>query len=1044
MTVFCLAGRILILLPLLTECARPMRSIVVDKDDEAREDSGTRHVVVSQRGHQFEGHRHPEAGLCSTIVPGSMITPFGSFCMCPQETAISGTKLKCVRFRDFDAWPPYEPDQAGCRCESVTFNDDLASHSQAEIIEVVREGRRKEWDELLVAATSPSSDAGFVHDSLLTKLVHFTLLGNDNPNSTRGELRAATSLLLLVGTRHASEVVKLILAEVRKWPCGKRGGVFRFMVQLYSQNTLISDIRSDILRASIDFFKSQTTCLQSDGQRYEAFITEFELACVTNGKPLYHATIAELLYDWDFTTSTFLHAMAPLWGDAHCTAAGYKEYLDPTLFGMFRDVTDFVNRSEGLADYRVAPLVIQRICAGQWGILLNRVRVSGSERRVVSLKDNFRNLDKLLWNASDNGRLLSVVRKYRDDDEPDPEFVHLLQGLLTSKVASQRAVFAYVLSAGISTTTLSRGELQRALSLTLCMKRCQAEISDLLGDPDKNVRFAGAHLLGSIQKTAQLANVTSAFDDVLNRSRIHTDSISEILSDPQSSHFMLAGVALLTAFISDANEKDAERLRADAQWGLNTSRELSKQVGVLIACTDKDISAPPGFMVVAHNSSSEAWGTVQAFRCPQPRACIGTRSLRKCSEGAQSMCAQGYDSTVPGCASCEGGFGRQPLDPVTCRPCGRHELLQKAGYVIPPTILVAFGMRSASRAKRDLAGGLLNIVLSFAMSAFILVSALEETQAFQTLRDSAKSAMQITSRASGAASALYSSSFDCLMGEKLTTLTDWMMLSMLMPFLLLLVCLLAMLLTPTSPFSNWRLKLLRPTLVAGNTFLPGVLAACVRFGACIHLQEDGRSVRAYEMSRTCSSENRDFAAILGIFLAACTLGPIYWALLIHKAKHWDPRVEQEIVGYLINSYKEESQWWGAVMLLRKLALATVTAVLPIGYAPKSHIGAATVIMVASLIGHVFYRPFKSAVLNVVEGCSLAATCTSMAIADFAIGGEQNWSTTLQSGRTAVVLALVIVALNGIILSICFLLAFFVPAGSSTERMGPLLRRLTVY
>merc|ERR1712032_1506141 len=100
------------------------------------------------------------------------------------------------------------------------------------------------------------------------------------------------------------------------------------------------------------------------------------------------------------------------------------------------------------------------------------------------------------------------------------------------------------------------------------------------------------------------------------------------------------------------------------------------------------------------------------------------------------------------------------------------------------------------------------------------------------------------------------------------------------------------------------------------------------------------------------------------------------------------------------------------MLLRKLVLAMLAALLPIGYAPKSHISAASAVMVASLIGHVYWRPFKSTVLNVFEGCSLAAPCTSMAIADFAIGGEQNWSTTSQTVQTAIVFALTIVALNG--------------------------------
>jgi len=1045
MTKFCFAGRLVVVLPLLTRCARPSKSILVGTDKKAR-DSGTRQLAVTQRGRQLERHSHQDTGHCSTIVPGSRSFPFGGYCECAPGTEIAGPGLKCAVLKESDAWSPDDPDAAGCRCESINVNDNMAAYSKADILKVLQKGRQDEWDRLVAVATEPQSNLSFVRDSLLPELVHFCMLGEFNPNSTTRRLLAAAKLLLLISNRTVCDVVSPILVEVRSWPCGARGGVFEILMQVYSQDPL----RKGIAHAGAEFVKSQATCMQGDAEKLQEFVTGFEAFCHI-APTFVQETAFTLSRDWNFTASVFIPAMVPTWKSSPCIITAIKRQIRGAVGRM--SLLDFLAFSAPIADYRVAPLVVSSICKGHSFL----DRVEGIDFQMLTT-DISQIVDSGKYGWRDDNIHDSLYDAWYDDENLDDNIngslyatqraktiftlVESLKRRLKSKIASHRALFAYIMSEEILVWD-DWGVKSSALTA------CQAEVSDLLSDPNKNVRYAGAHLIGSMLRNAQVTKRArrqgeSTFEGLFRRSLLHGPALAEIVSDPGSSQLMVSGAAQLTAYISNANREAAERLRAGAQRGLNTSRRLSRQVGTLIPCTDDDISTPPGFMLVAPNSSAGGWDTVHAFRCPQPRACAGTRSLRNCSGGAQSMCAPGYDSTAPGCAACARGYGRQPLDPVTCRPCGRHGLLQRAGYVLPPTVLVAFGMRSAARAKKDLAGGLLNIVLSFAMSAFIVVSALEETRAVQALRESARSAMQVTSSASGAASALYSSSFDCLMGRQLSTLSEWITLSLLMPVVLFAACMLAMLVAPASPGISLRHKLLRPTLVAGNTFLPGVLAAFVRFGACIHTQENGMSLRAYDLSSPCPSEIQNFTAVLGVFLAACAVGPIYWALLIHRASYWDPRVKEEIVGYLVNSYNEESQWWGAVMLLRKLALATVAAVMPIGYTPKSHIAAAAVVMVASLIAHVYCRPFKSSVLNVVEGWSLAATCMSMAIAEIAIGGDENWSTTPQTEQMAVALALAMVALNSIVLLVCFLKALFAPADALTERRGPPLRRSTVH
>lgn len=946
--------------------------------------------MVTQRGLQAERYRHPEAADCSTTVPGSQQLPFGSYCGCTEGTEIAGPRSRCASLKEFDSWVLGDSDYAGCRCEKYIHR---AVYSKAEVLKILEAGTEEEFNSLLpkganALETTNRSFVEFVENVLIPELVHFSLRPWSGPNATDPyRLDYITKALLGIGRNY--DVVKPILLEMKKWPCGKRGGMFELIRRAQKLDW------KHIINGFTDFFKTQATCLQNDAHKLADVMGKFETLCFYDWELAGHAAY-RISNDWNFLVSVLLPAIETFNPSAiSCTISTFHPIINNIVSSM--SLADFLRESSALSDYRLGPVVIPGLCWYRW--FLDDIRDSPHNRSSQ-------------WNHTLNAS--SDAAQDKDGDIADLRLVRSLKSLLTSNVTSHRALVAYIASEDISLTSL---------------KLCQAEISDLLGDADRNVRFAGAQLIGNVLQAAGRAKIISAFEDVLRRSRLYAGSLSEILSDPQSSSAMIAGAARLK--------------EAGAQHSLSTSRNLSKQVGTLIACTADDIMAPPGFMVVAHHSSG-AWEVPRAFRCPQPWACNGTRSLKNCSAGEQSMCAKGYDTTVPGCAACEKGFGRQPLDPFTCRPCGRHDLLQKAGYVLLPTILFAAGMHSASKAKKDLAGGMLNIILSFAMSAFIVINALEGTQAFQTLAESAQSAAQVASSASGAGSALYSSSFDCLVGEKLTTLSQWTLLSLGMPVLIFVMSLLAVLLTPTGQGSSWWLKLLRPTLVASNTFLPGILAAFLRFGACVHLQEDEGSSRAYEMSSPCNSDVMDFVAVLGIVSAACVLGPLYWAVLIHKAKHWDPRVEQDVVGYLINAYKDDYQWWGAVMLLRKLTLAALAAAVPISYAPKSHIGAATVVMVASLMAHVYWQPFKSPVLNVVEGCSLAATCTSMALADLAIGGEQNWSTTAQTGQRAVVVALATVALNGGILVVCFLKVFFAPATVLPERRGPLLRRSTVH
>jgi hypothetical protein len=265
---------------------------------------------------------------------------------------------------------------------------------------------------------------------------------------------------------------------------------------------------------------------------------------------------------------------------------------------------------------------------------------------------------------------------------------------------------------------------------------------------------------------------------------------------------------------------------------------------------------------------------------------------------------------------------------------------------------------------------------------------------------------------------LYSGSLDCLMGTRVG-IGMTLALSVTTPATICLAAAVILTIQHALGLARRPLKysVVLLTLVLGNQFLAQIVGASMRGMPCVHMQKDknGDAVLrklAYDLGVDCGERPNSVYAIVvctSIFAAIC--GPGYWWHVLRKNK--GPKAsppaagssgaaeegdgcaihEEDPTEFLSGNYRDGCVSWEAWVLIRKIALTVNCTLAPMTYSPGQHITQALLILLVSLVAHLYAMPYKKEkrMLNIVEAVGLANNTMGMIFAMYV--STNIWSAT---------------------------------------------------
>eukprot|EP00930_Biecheleria_cincta_P037596 TRINITY_DN25821_c0_g1_i1.p1 TRINITY_DN25821_c0_g1~~TRINITY_DN25821_c0_g1_i1.p1 ORF type:complete len:1267 (+),score=147.16 TRINITY_DN25821_c0_g1_i1:92-3892(+) len=506
------------------------------------------------------------------------------------------------------------------------------------------------------------------------------------------------------------------------------------------------------------------------------------------------------------------------------------------------------------------------------------------------------------------------------------------------------------------------------------------------------VTTAGAMARDLETKNGELQTMTHAVknkNDELHRSAVSLSKEKEVLR----------GIS----------ESQAEQLQRDERVR-NLTRRFSSIAHRQVPCKEGLCIIPTGWMIKSVNNSYDLEkddmdvfvSQNQLFRCPNTDACFGDRDWTTNSQKIDRMCAQGYSESSLGCAQCEDGYGRDQFDPFHCRKCASLNIAS-AHYVLPPLVIYAAGIAFAN-AEPTTAGSLMNVLLSFSLTASCVLTPLSSTRLYKELQANFSSFVidLLELPQAGAESGGFGSmSYDCMQQQlslsshkagEINFIWTWLAFDACVPGALLLSSLVINFgIRIFRPDMSLTRVLVLPMLVFGNSFIPKLFGSSLRSYPCIHEIHARQRVMAYALDVPCNMIKRVPIATACAMICCC-LGPIFWAAMFRRSHTWTQACKKETLGYLSVDYQETYQWWETMVLIRKMSLAAVKTLWPASYAPSSYCLFCNIVVGTALMMHCWCCPYRSNFLNRVEIGALFSAFLAMAGAQY-VTVDDEWTHT---------------------------------------------------
>ncbi|CAE7249743.1 MSH1 [Symbiodinium sp. CCMP2592] len=465
---------------------------------------------------------------------------------------------------------------------------------------------------------------------------------------------------------------------------------------------------------------------------------------------------------------------------------------------------------------------------------------------------------------------------------------------------------------------------------------------------------------------------------------------------------------------------------------------------ITIFCTSTEMLLPPGYMVdfdrdVASNLS--AW-----YRCPNEMACRGGHFNASSVPGERAqelvpMCQEGYGG--PGCTICTEGHARADADILSCVPCANWTTSPKqvvwyvSFFLLKNLALFASAVVSVegSGGKRATSATLLNQAMSFAAVAGVTMSGAMQTGTFKNdLDHAAQVVLQMltvpasVAQGQGSSDAGSSSmSGQCLL-QLLNVDSSIHHVHMLMSLWpALLVAGLAVI------KGGWL-----AAVVGSNVFLPAFIAGFGKYLVAFRLRPESENEALHldflppgpQMS---SHVPLRIAAVLGAIVGFSALSVCSWIYAVpwsplvardaHSVRTRSPKETRPHVAYLIQAYRPECAIWEVERLMRKVLLALVATVLPVTLSPALQMEAVTLVLIASLVAHLYFWPYQADDWNRAEIGLLIVSLTITGMTTCLIANDLHWAKSALTQRLLVFLICAIAGGICIVMMVAFAMAY---------------------
>ena len=182
---------------------------------------------------------------------------------------------------------------------------------------------------------------------------------------------------------------------------------------------------------------------------------------------------------------------------------------------------------------------------------------------------------------------------------------------------------------------------------------------------------------------------------------------------------------------------------------------------------------------------------------------------------------------------------------------------------------------------------------------------------------------------------------------------------------------------------GWRLA----AVVGVNCFLPKVCICFARYLACFRMEPENEGGEQFCLFNMYASFS--FVPLMAVISSIAVAGPaIWWWLLKDEANK-----DTAFYLYLTGSYKEELKSWEVTRLVRKVALAIVSAALPISLHPATQVLCISFILLTALALETQMHPYKDHHWNLEEKILLNLSLALAIFTSSYMANERHWSST---------------------------------------------------
>ncbi|CAE7739371.1 unnamed protein product [Symbiodinium pilosum] len=282
---------------------------------------------------------------------------------------------------------------------------------------------------------------------------------------------------------------------------------------------------------------------------------------------------------------------------------------------------------------------------------------------------------------------------------------------------------------------------------------------------------------------------------------------------------------------------------------------------------------------------------------------------------------------------------------------------------------------------------LLNQLMAFATVSNIVSSGLFQTSSYQSLQSDARmflaSASGVADFAQGSAGGAMSK--DCLLSQLGLSGSLWAthLASTIIPVLLMM----GLALTRNPGLS---------LVVGTNVFLPGFTAAFGKYLIAFRLKPEEQNGQVLMPFRLGIGLDSDLVIVPVIISLCFVVGVLGWLQAAHVKADSNGKVPNYVL-YLTQSYKPECSVWEIERLVRKMLLSLTTQVLPVTYSPASQMQLVSVILLAALLLHFRYKPYKNESWNTIEVALLATGLLLSGVTTTLIANDLHWARTARTG-----------------------------------------------